>query len=176
MDPKTSKLEKGTWRQFWFLPKACNFCYPRYAKMQLPSMPRALFLLRPSRLWKTPCAVQTLPWAGTSSYCSTALALCPGSYAKKQFPFLRLQGQIHIYKVSWKMLLFKMWNAVDQLVSDILPVFVRKRFSSQEDLKFSRFWEHCIFQNASQLFCMLPLLFENAVQNLDSIFSSAPMP
>lgn len=111
------------------------------------------------------CSVGSgLRW-GSGCYCCRGLVICPGWYAKKQFPFMKLKG-------SWNILPFKMWNTVDQLIGDI--IFVRNRFSSHEDLKFSRMWEHYIFQRTSQLLCTPLLLFE-AIQNLNYVFSSAPM-
>lgn len=93
---------------------------------------------------------------------------------QKAVSFSEIKGQLYIQKVSWKIFPFKMWNAVDQLIGVILPVFVRKIFSSHEDLKFSRIWEHRIFESVSWLLCMHLLLFENAIQNFYYI-SSAPM-
>lgn len=100
-------------------------------------------------------------------YCCRALVICPGWYAKKQFPSLKLKG-------SWNILTFKVvkycWS-----VNWWYPfIFVSNRFSSLEDLKFSRIWEYYIFQRTSQLLWMPLLLFE-ATQNLNHVFFSSPM-
>lgn len=83
------------------------------------------------------CSVgPSLSWDSGCYWCR-GLVICPGWYAKKQFPFLKFKG-------SWNIFTFKMWNTVDQLIGDI--IFVRNRFSFHEDLKFSRMWEYFIFK------------------------------